>query len=451
LPIDRGARSIATTMSLWVTSHAPTLIYFAVTCGLALVTLLVRFIRHLSEDEAKPAEATGGGIIAEGEKNSREPLGRWAKFAPLVYCAFVFALVGLVRLAFDPPRGLCDSFEGYTKTDIYAHTPDPRIEGDVVDTALTKAMDAERAERRTGWEARAALLAGEQKGRRQAVEASIHALNCGNYVEWEALVGLESAIGLSIWFGAVWFWKDFSTREFWHRPKRAPLAYGVAVLCIGLGWGAAYCFLDEASWRAVLKLTVGLRVEQVARCLLGFTLSAGGVLLFAAFGLQVESQTVAEELEPRAAGTAAVSEHTAANTQAPQTDPKFWAQRMRKLQIVLYAGAALLTAMILENSSIIRWALPPSGPGVANHASAHGLVLVRGIVATFLLVGIYVPAHLNIARKMVHVAQSVPGARRRLEMSLTLPRQVLRLVYLLAPLLTGQLSEVFSKIQEAIK
>ena len=214
-------------MSSWVKSYAPTLIYFAVTCGLLLFAFIARFFK----------------------KESLHRLGGLARFAPLIYCGFVFALVILVRFAFDPPKGLCNSFEGYTKLDIYADSPDPRIEGDVVDAVLTKAMDAEHEKRQPGWEARATRLAGERDARRHAVEASTRVLNCGNYVEWEALVGLESAIALSIWFGAVWFWKGFSTEDFWPSPKRAPLACIVGMLCVGVGWGAAYRFLDETSWK----------------------------------------------------------------------------------------------------------------------------------------------------------------------------------------------------------
>lgn len=172
-------------------------------------------------------------------------------------------------------------------------------------------------------------------------------------------------------------------------------------------------------------------MEPAARCLFAFTMSAGGVLLCLAFGLQLEEPTHSED-------------------RARSDPPRFWAHRMRKLQVVLYAGAALLTAMILEQSSIIRWAFPPSGPIPLNHTSAHALVLVRGIIATFLLVGIYVPAHLNIARQMARAVESTRGARQRYRSTMSLPKQLIRLVSLFAPLLTGQLGEVISKFQEAM-
>jgi hypothetical protein len=49
-------------------------------------------------------------------------------------------------------------------------SPVPRVERDVVELALAIAIEAEVAERRPGWEARVALLAGELQARRLARE-----------------------------------------------------------------------------------------------------------------------------------------------------------------------------------------------------------------------------------------------------------------------------------------
>jgi hypothetical protein len=49
-----------------------------------------------------------------------------------------------------------------------ARRPEVSASGDVVEAALAKAIDAEVEERRPGWEARVALLAGELQARRLA-------------------------------------------------------------------------------------------------------------------------------------------------------------------------------------------------------------------------------------------------------------------------------------------
>jgi hypothetical protein len=48
--------------------------------------------------------------------------------------------------------------------------PASRVEADVVELALARAIEAEVADRRPGWEARVALLAGELQARRLARE-----------------------------------------------------------------------------------------------------------------------------------------------------------------------------------------------------------------------------------------------------------------------------------------
>jgi hypothetical protein len=46
----------------------------------------------------------------------------------------------------------------------------PRVEADVVELALARAIEADVADRQPGWEARVALLAGELQARRLARE-----------------------------------------------------------------------------------------------------------------------------------------------------------------------------------------------------------------------------------------------------------------------------------------
>ena len=57
-----------------------------------------------------------------------------------------------------------------------AKRPEVSASGDVVEAALAKAIDAEVEERRPGWEARVALLAGELQARRltHAGVATLH-------------------------------------------------------------------------------------------------------------------------------------------------------------------------------------------------------------------------------------------------------------------------------------
>lgn len=165
-------------------------IYFAVTFGLVGVTWLVRWLRD------RNSHAWG----FRGES------GSFAKFGPVVYCVFVFVLVGLVKLGFEPPRtSPCKQVTTFLTPEPAAGTM-PRAscdERDPVYAALAAALDDDREHHKPGWEARVASLQQELAIRRRLELASTPMINCGNYVEWEALVGLESAIALSIWFGAV--------------------------------------------------------------------------------------------------------------------------------------------------------------------------------------------------------------------------------------------------------
>lgn len=142
------------------------------------------------------------------------------------------------------------------------------------------------------------------------------------------------------------------------------------------------------------------------------------------------------------------------NASAKPDDLKRLSLRMKRLQLVLYAGTLMLVLAVLLMQSVSQWSLafiPPDGQKAAT-ALFSGILTVEGGFLTLVLAAVYLPAAFLLQKR----AESLPDlpetepqreeALKNYNLAFSLSQSLPRIAAILGPVLVGPIGEMLGRL-----